>query len=134
MFGGLPEKMKGADLRDQMVVYFLLNHRSWKWWRQIFSHMRLVSVHSAYNVSKAVDADRAKREWPKFQDFVEAVAHQLVITTTSRAAPVPDAPPRATLKHDIEKIFRTRKTCKTCARKAQPGQRRPTTVFGCVQC
>lgn len=37
--------MRGVDLCDQMVGYFLLNNRSWKWWRRIFFHMMLVCVH-----------------------------------------------------------------------------------------
>ena len=126
--------MKGVDLCDQMVGYFLLNHRSWKWWRRIFFHMLLVSVHNAYIVAKAADQAKSKRLWPEFHDFVEAVAHQLVTTTATREAPLPDAPPSVTLRHDVQKIFPKRKTCKTSSRKAVPGERRPTTQFGCVQC
>ncbi|KAK7474848.1 hypothetical protein BaRGS_00033920 [Batillaria attramentaria] len=29
--------MKGVDLADQMTGYYTLNHRSWKWWRRLFS-------------------------------------------------------------------------------------------------
>ena len=126
--------MKGVDLSDQMVGYFLLNHRSWKWWRRIFFHLMLVSVHNAYIVAKGVDAHGSKQIWPEFQDFVEAVAHELVTSTVSRTAPLPDAPIRATLKHDVQKIFTKRKVCKPCSRKADAGERRPVTQYGCVQC
>lgn len=126
--------MKGVDLSDQMVGYYLLNHRSWKWWRRIFFHFLLVTVHNAYIVAKAVDPDRAKREWPEFQDFVEAVAHQLVTTVATRAARAKEGPLREGLQHDVDIIFDKRKTCVACARKAQPNDRRRTTKFGCVQC
>nr|KAG5707949.1 hypothetical protein BaRGS_031680 [Batillaria attramentaria] len=69
-----------------------------------------------------------------FQHFVEAVAHRLVTTVTTRKAPLPAAVPQATLSHKIEKIFQTRKVCKECARQAGNGVRHPTTKYGCVIC
>lgn len=126
--------MKGVDLADQMVGYYKLNHRSWKWWRRLFFHQLLVSVHNAYVVAKSHNAENAGKNWPCFQDFVEAVAHEITTTVTSRKAPVPEGPLQATLDHKIEKIFDTRKVCKECARTALHGKRRPTTMFGCVRC
>ena len=96
--------------------------------------MMLVSVHNAYVVAKHHDAIRAKRDWPEFQDFVEAVAHELVTTTADRVAPTQEGPLRANLKHDVQKIFRTKKACKVCCRKAGAGARRRVTLHGCVQC
>lgn len=35
--------MKGVDLLDQMVGYYLFNHRSKKWWRRLFFFFLTVS-------------------------------------------------------------------------------------------
>ena len=137
---GTVRRRKDGERRNISVPACLADYqanmkdRFWKWWRRIFFHMLLVSVHNAYIVAKAADQAKSKRLWPEFQDYVEAVAHQLVTTTATCEAPLPDAPPSATLRHDVQKIFPKRKTCKTCSRKAVPGERRPTTQFGCVKC
>ena len=55
------------------------------------------------------DANRAKRDWPELQAFVEAITHELVTTTSTRDAPIQEASFQAALKHDVEKIFRTKK-------------------------
>ena len=126
--------MKGVDSSDQMVQYYLIHHRSWKWWRRIYFHHLMVSVHNAYVVARFVLGEAAaKKMWPSFQIFVEDVAHQLTTTTTTRAPPARDVPRRATLDHKIERIFQTRKVCFVCKRKS--GNQRPgATNFGCVKC
>ena len=126
--------MKGVHFSDQMVQYYLIHHRSWKWWRRIFFHHLMVSIHNAYVVAKFVLEDAAaKRKWPLFQYFVEDVAHQLTTTSVTRAPPVRDVPRRATLDHKIEQIFDKRKVC--FVYKRRPGNQRPgATNFGCVKC
>ena len=126
--------MRGVDFSDQMVQYYLINHRSWKWWRRIFFHHLMVSVHNAYVIAKFFMGDAtAKKMWPNFQRFVEDVAHQLTTTTVTRAPPARDVPRRATLDHKIERMFEKRKVCFVCKRKA--GNQRPgATNFGCVRC
>ena len=33
--------MSRVDLLDQMVGYYLINHRSLKWWRKLFFHLMM---------------------------------------------------------------------------------------------
>ena len=126
------KRMKGVDLCDQMVGYFLLNHRSWKWWRHIFFHMMLVCVHNAYIVAKHHDAVRAKSV-TGLSFRISRRPSPMDSSQVSNEARIQGASPHTTLKHDIEKIFQKR-TCKVCARKASARKRQGVTRFGHVQC
>ena len=44
--------MEGVDLCDQMVGYYLIKHRSNKWWRRLYFHLQMAAVHNAYIVAK----------------------------------------------------------------------------------
>ena len=46
--------MKGVDLCDQMIGYYMLNHTSKKRWRRIhvFFYLMMASAHNAYIVAK----------------------------------------------------------------------------------
>ena len=55
--------------------------------------MLLVCVHNACVVAKRHDAVKAKRDWCEFQDFMEAVTHELVTVTATHDAPIQEAPP-----------------------------------------
>ncbi|CAH1797874.1 unnamed protein product [Owenia fusiformis] len=44
---------KGVDLYDQMVGYYMLPHRSKKWWRRMFFYGLSTGVHNSYICAKA---------------------------------------------------------------------------------
>ena len=72
--------MRGVDLSDQMVGYHIIHHRSKKWWRRLYFHLQMVAVHNTYVVAKESQPDVTRVEWPVFQDFVDDVALQLMVT------------------------------------------------------
>ncbi|GFO38733.1 PiggyBac transposable element-derived protein 4-like [Plakobranchus ocellatus] len=81
--------MKGIDLCDQMLGYYMPSHRSRKWWRRVFSYLLMASAHNAYVVAKDSNAEFAAKHWPGFQDFLEDLAEDLVANlTTTRAPPI----------------------------------------------
>ena len=131
--------MKGVDLCDQMVGYYILNHRSNKWWRRIFFFLLVASCHNAYVLAKDLHPEHIDDEYPNFQDFIEDIAIGLMGEERAPRAPpagprrgqVP--PPRRAARHVIEKIFERRKVCVEC-RAARPDQRAHATLFGCRQC
>ena len=49
--------------------------------------MLLVCVHNASVVAKHHDTVKAKCDWSEFQDFMEAVTHELVTMTATYDAP-----------------------------------------------
>lgn len=61
------KNMQWVDLADQMVSYYMLNHRSRKWWRRIFFHLMLTRVHNAFIICQDSHPDVAKSNWPNFQ-------------------------------------------------------------------
>ncbi len=128
------QNMKGVDLCDQMLGYYTLNHRSRKWWRRIFHHLCMAAAFNGFVIAKDSNPEIAAKEWPNFQDFVEDLAEGLIgDTSAKREAPVPEHV-RPAIRHDMKKIFATKKNCKECRLKANPGDRVPQTLQGCEQC
>ncbi|WAR12222.1 PGBD4-like protein [Mya arenaria] len=102
--------MKGVDLFDQMVGYYMPNHRSRKWWRRLFHHMQMSAAHNAYIIARDSNPEVIQREWPQFQDFVEDLAEDLIGNyKASRAAPltnIENLPPVPREQHEIKsKLF-----------------------------
>lgn len=114
-----------------MVQYYLINHRSWKWWRPICFHRLMVSIHNAFVIAKFHLGEIAvKKTWPNFQIFMEDV---------TRAFPACDVPWHPMLDHKIKWNLKKRKVCFVCKRKPEckrkPGnQRLVVTNFSCVRC
>ncbi|GFS01655.1 PiggyBac transposable element-derived protein 4 [Elysia marginata] len=79
--------MKGVDLCDQMLGYYMPSHRSKKWWRRVFHYLTMASAHNAYIVAKSSNPDHVAKEWPGFQDFLEDLAEELVCQVTATRAP-----------------------------------------------
>ena len=134
MVSNYQENMKGVDLCDQMVGYYLLNHRSKKWWRRIFFHFLVASVHNSFIVAKDIYPERMKVEYPNFQDYIEDLIHELIgDIKAGRDAPVRNEG-RAARRHDVERIFAKAKVCVECRVRADRAERVGTTKFGCRQC
>ena len=43
--------MKGVDLMDQIVGYYMIQHRSNMWWRRICPYLLMASTHHAYIIA-----------------------------------------------------------------------------------
>lgn len=119
--------MKGVDLLDQMVGYYLFKHRSKKWWRRLFFFFLTVSCYNAYVVGRSAGALKAG-----FKDWVEDLAMELVTDVRARSAPQHTSRPAgASAVHDVEVMFEKRKVCSVCSQKpGRPG----ATLYGCRQC
>ena len=79
------QHMHGVDLLDQAISYYTVNHRSKKWWRQVFYGM-MVSVHNTYVVAKDQGHAYHRQQWPTFLDFLEDLASDLVGDTRADRA------------------------------------------------
>ena len=134
--------MKGVDLCDQMIGYYILQHRSNKWWRQIFFYLLTASCHNSFIVAKDIHPDYMSVEYPNFQDFLEEIVNGLLGDEHARrappagAAPPPPPPrgPRVGGRHTNKKLFEKRKVCVVCSARRRPNQRAHATKFGCQEC
>ena len=127
------ENMRGVDVCDQLVGYYMLSHRSKKWWRRIFFYMLSVSVVNAYIIAKDQNEEATKSRWPNLQDFIEDIAEELIGDTPSpRAPPLVTPSNRPSAIHEIRKLYPNKRTCIECKlrRNGRPG----VTKYGCVQC
>ena len=98
--------MKGVDLLDLMLGYFyMINQRSRKWWRRIFFYLMMATAHNAYVSAKDSSEEFVRLEWPRFQDFLEELAEDLI----------GDAPnlniPRQAMRHNIQRMYEKAKVC-----------------------
>lgn len=72
LFGRLSEAHEGVDLLDQMVGYYLFNHRSKKWWRRLFFFFLTVSCYNSFVVGRSAGWKAGYKDW------VEDMAMELV--------------------------------------------------------
>ncbi|KAK2183987.1 hypothetical protein NP493_288g03005 [Ridgeia piscesae] len=127
--------MKGVDLMDQMVGYYIIQHRSKKWWRRIFHYLMMASAYNAYVVARDTSPEMVATEWPNFQDFLEEIVLWLVGEVRSRRDPAANPRPAPGAgRHDIVKMYEKKRTCIECSMSAAAGERRGTTKHGCQQC
>jgi hypothetical protein len=131
--------MKGVDLCDQMVGYYMPNHRSKKWWRRIFFYFLCVSVHNSYLLAKRYLPAAAMAKWPNYLEFFKAVSDGLIGQgRAGREAPIaPAAVAAAGAPHTLDKhLFgRKRKTCQECSRtRGAEDKRAGTCTSGCREC
>ena len=75
------KNMKGVDLCDQMTGHYTLDHRSKKWWGQIFFYLMVASAHNSYILAKDSDYAETKAKYPTFKTFIEEMAEGLVGNT-----------------------------------------------------
>ena len=116
--------MKGVDLMDQMIGYYMMHHRSTKWWRRIFHYLMMASAHNAYVVAQDSNPDIVQSEWPNFQDFLEEIALSLIEESRTKRDPVanPHPAPHSAGKHDVRKLYDRKKTCVECSMAAESGE------------
>lgn len=129
------QHMKGVDLCDQMLGYYLLNHRSRKWWRRLFHHLQIACAYNAYVLAKDCNPEKVRHEWPQFQDFLEDLAEGLIGSFSTQRAPPLQPVPFPGNRHVIKNThFEKKKSCQECRAKANPGERVTATKQGCVSC
>lgn len=127
--------MKGVDLYDQMLGYYILNHRSRKWWRRLFHHLQMSAAYNAFVIAKDTHPEKVQREWPQFQDFLEDLADGLIGDTSSARDQPLQAIPVPGNRHVINpNLFAKRKSCKDCRKRAGVGERTTQTLQGCSVC
>ncbi|MEW8548513.1 MAG: transposase, partial [Candidatus Thiodiazotropha sp.] len=98
--------MKGVDLMDQMIGYYMIQHRSKKWWRRIFHYLLMACAHNAYIIASDSNPDVVKSEWPNFQDFIEELAEGLIGNYSSSKREVPNQNvARAGVVHEVKNLY-----------------------------
>ena len=130
------QNMKGVDLMDQMVGYYMLHHRSQKWWRRIFYYLLATSVHNSYVVAKDTYPEEMQRQHPTFVTFLEDVAIGLIGDYKSKEEQrLHQRVQHPLVIHEVvAHLFEKNKVCRECSDQAQPGERSGVTHYSCRQC
>ena len=98
--------MKGVDLCDQNVSYYLPAHKTVKWWRRLFFYLTQVSIVNSYVYAKA-SSPLVLQKYPTQLIYIEAVAGGLIGKYRNDNLPTPhyelNVHPNAL--HQVDKIF-----------------------------
>ena len=84
--------MKGVDLKDQMIGYYIIHHRSKKWWRRIFHYLMMASAYNAYVVARDTNPEMVVAELSGFPGADHPVAgwgSSLATGPCSQSTPCP---------------------------------------------
>lgn len=79
--------MKGVDLLDQMVGYYLIEHRSLKWWRRLFFYFLSVTCHNAFVAARSAGGEEWKYRKVGYKAWLEDLTMELCVPVTARGAP-----------------------------------------------
>ena len=77
MVADYQNNMKGVDVCDQMVGYYMPRHRSNKWGCHLFFFLS-VSIHNAYILAKKSHPTSAREKWPGLKLFIQDVVLELI--------------------------------------------------------
>ena len=88
MVADYQNNMKGVDVCDQMVGYYMPPHRSNKWWHPLFFFFLSVSIHNAYILAKKSHPASAGKKWPDLKLFIIDLVLELIsnVWTTRQVA------------------------------------------------
>ena len=126
--------MRGVDLCDQKVGYYLPLIKSFKWWRRLFFYLLQVSIVNCYIMAKSANNDVLMR-FPEFRDFLERLAHELIGNhRAKREVPIVGNPQNGGL-HPVRKLFAKKKVCHECKlTKPDILPKNKMTEHGCESC
>ena len=79
------ENMKGVDLLDQMIGYYMFQHRSKKWWRRIFYYLLMASSYNSYVLARESNPEEVLERYPNYQDYFEDLPLELIGDTVTAA-------------------------------------------------
>ena len=78
MVADYQNNMKGIDMCDQMVGYYMPPHRSNKWWHSLFFFFLSVSIHNAYILAKKSHPASGKEKWSDLKLFIQDLVLELI--------------------------------------------------------
>ena len=125
--------MKGVDLCDQLVSYYMAPHKSLKWWRRLFFYFTQVSMINAHILAKADNT-----ECIPLLRFIEEVANGLIGNyRAGKPRHISVIAPHQLVVHEIVQMYpkNEKKTCKECLL-LKPGvpAKNLSTYHGCDIC
>ena len=77
MVADYQNNMKGVDVCDQMVGYYMPPHRSNKWWHHLFFFLS-ISIHNAYILAKKSHPASAREKWSDLKLFIQDLVLELI--------------------------------------------------------
>ena len=131
-------QMKGVDLCDQNVSYYMGSLKSVKWWRRLFFYFTQVSVFNSYVFAKSCNPATVSQKYPDQLHFIEALAYGLIGKYRANNAnpnPYLELAPHPTALHEIKKLSANKRVCRECAiNKPNMPSNRKVTKYCCDVC
>ena len=114
MVADYQSNMKGVDVCDQMVGYYMPLHRSNKWWCHLFFFLS-ISIHNAYILAKKSHPASAREKWPDLKLFIQDLVLELIgnVWTTRQVTLVTNENQHTAL-HTLSNMYMKWCVCHEC--------------------
>lgn len=118
------EYMKGVDLSNQLISYYELNSKTYKWWKRIFFHLIDISIVNSYILYKKYNKSAITQKTFRLE-IVKSIINKYKIEIDKER------------NNDFHfpVYCNERKTCKNCSlSKDYTTKKAPTTHYICSNC
>jgi len=120
--------MKGVDIGNQLISYYELRHKTYKWWKRILFHLIDISIVNSFIIYKKVRDDKTITQKQFRLDIIRAISYKYGI--------IPIFKPLVKTKtmHLIKRAEK-RGSCTHCSKtKNFITARTPTSLYICPDC
>jgi len=120
--------MKGVDIGNQLISYYELKHKTYKWWKRILFHLIDISIVNSFIIYKKVIGDKSISQKNFRLEIIRAIAYKYGLF------PVFKPLLKTNTMHLIRKAEK-RGSCTHCSKtKIFETKRTPTSLYICPEC
>ena len=120
--------MKGVDIGNQLISYYELRHKTYKWWKRILFHLIDISIVNSFIIYKKITDDKTITQKNYRLEIIRAIAYKYGLI------PVFQPLVKTNTMHLIRKTD-TRGACKQCSKtKNYNTTKTPTSMYVCSDC
>ena len=120
--------MKGVDIGNQLISYYELKHKTYKWWKRILFHLIDISIVNSFIIYKKVICDKAMSQKNFRLEIIRAIAYKYGLFPVFK-------PLLKTNTMHLIKRAEKRGSCVHCSKtKNYKTAKTPTSLYICPEC
>ena len=123
--------MKGVDIGNQLISYYELKHKTYKWWKRILYHLIDISIVNSFIIYRKATNDKNMTQKKFRLEIIKAISYKYSLI------PIMDmgsTPYNINCMHLVTTDGK-RKTCVYCSTtKSFTGPRAPRSLLLCMEC
>ena len=120
--------MKGVDIGNQLISYYELKHKTYKWWKRILFHLIDISIVNSFIIYKKVIEDKGMTQKNFRLEIIRAIAYKYGLFPVFK-------PLLKTNTMHLIKRGEKRGSCTHCSKtKNYKTAKTPTSFYICPEC